>query len=292
MVARRPLDGPRTNAARPIVASMNPRIADLAGGALRYVRRDRKLLSVARQLKGAVAIEPGGPSALFGRDGPVPVYRTLAAVDTLDFSERTIWSEQPQVEAPIRRRLIGEAGHIDAVTDDSYDALLASHVIEHMANPLGALAEWQRVVRPGGHLLLVVPHREGTFDHRRPITSLEHIGEDAEQETGEDDASHLAEILELHDLSRDPGAPSRQIFESRCRENASLRAMHHHVFDSRSVVELCRAAQLTVLELRPKLPFNIVCLCRVDGDSADALTDDRLAKTLAASPFSTDRNAS
>ena len=74
-------------------------------------------------------------------------------------------------------------------------SMLASHVLEHLANPLGALAEWRRVVGAGGHILLIVPQREGTFDHRRPVTKLEHLRADARELTGEDDLTHLPEIL-------------------------------------------------------------------------------------------------
>jgi SAM-dependent methyltransferase len=257
------------------------------------LRRDRALLAAAHRFAGAVALEPGGPSALFGADGLIPVYPQLAALDTLDFAERTLWSDAPQTEAPelttVRRRVIAEAGSLSDTPADSYDAVLASHVLEHLANPLGALLEWGRVVRPGGHVLLIVPHRDGTFDHRRPATSLEHLREDAARETGEEDLTHLPEILELHDLARDPGAPNRAVFEQRSRENPATRAMHHHVFVTRTVAELCAAAALEVLLLRAKEPFNIVCLCRVGDPRGEGLNDSQLSRIERRSLFASDR---
>src|ERR1700730_1353703 len=146
------------------------------------LRRERPLVATARAFKGAVALEPGGPSPLFGARGLVPVYPQLAVLDTLDFSRETLWSEEQAASSEIRprRRLVAEAGDLAALPARAYDVLLASHVIEHIANPLGALAAWSRVVKPGGHLLLVVPHRDGTFDHRRPITTLAHLRARAE----------------------------------------------------------------------------------------------------------------
>ncbi len=243
---------------------------------------------MANTLRGAVALEPGGPSDLFGRLGPIPVYSRLGSLDTLDYSERTIWSNATGQQITPRRHVIAEAGSLGEIPNAGYDALLASHVLEHIANPLGALKEWSRVVRPGGHLLLVMPHRDGTFDHRRPVTTLDHFEADAERNTGEEDLTHLEEILALHDLERDPGAPNREVFEQRCRENHRSRAMHHHVFNSRTVVDLCRAASLQVLVLRPKLPFNIVCLCRV-GDQPGGITDAELTEILSHSPFVSDQ---
>jgi SAM-dependent methyltransferase len=271
-------------------------LLESARDALPLLRRDRAMVAVANALRGAEALEPGGPSMLlFGPLGLVPVYSRLAALDTLDYSEQTIWSAGAKLPRSYRRSLIGEARRIESVLDSSYDAVLASHVIEHIANPIGALREWVRVVRPGGHVLLVVPHRDGTFDHRRPRTSIEHLIRDAELDSGEDDRTHLEEVLALHDLSRDPGAESRESFERRCQENLSTRAMHHHVFDSRLVVEMCRAAGLEVLAIRAKRPFHIVCLARVGGDRAEPGReqpgDEQLATALASSPFASDRGS-
>jgi len=261
------------------------------------LRRQPPLTAAAEPLAGAVALELGGPSALFGARGLVPVYPRLAALDTLDFAERTLWSAQQSAASELkpRRRLVGEAGELADVAPGSYDALLASHVLEHLANPLGGLRAWSRAVRPGGHLLLVVPHRDGTFDHRRPITPLAHMHEDERSGTAEDDLTHLDEVLQLHDLARDPGAPSRDVFEQRCRENARTRGMHHHVFVTRSVIELCRDAGLTVQLIAPRLPFDIVCLCGVAPDAGDGLSgglgEEQIAQALRRSPFPSDRLA-
>jgi SAM-dependent methyltransferase len=257
------------------------------------LRKDPALIAAAGLFEGAVALEPGGPSVWFGPRGLVRVYPRLASLDTLDYAEHTLWSDAAHAQGstltPVRRRLIGEAARLEEVPDDSYDAILSSHVLEHLANPLGALAEWRRVVRPGGHVLLIVPHRDGTFDHRRPVTSLEHLRDDAEHETGEDDLTHLDEMLLLHDLERDPGCPDRETLERRCRDVAFSRAIHHHIFVSQTVAESCEAAGLEVLMIRPKLPFNIVCLCRVGEAPGRGLSESALSGMLRHSPFASDR---
>lgn len=48
------------------------------------------------------------------------------------------------------------------VTDNSADAVLLLDVIEHIAEPARALAEAHRVLRPGGTLIISVPHRGAT----------------------------------------------------------------------------------------------------------------------------------
>jgi len=60
-----------------------------------------------------------------------------------------------------------DTGGLSQLEPNSFDGLVASHVIEHVANPLGVLAEFSRVLRDGGKLLLVVPDRTRTFDAAR-----------------------------------------------------------------------------------------------------------------------------
>lgn len=59
---------------------------------------------------------------------------------------------------------------LSQLASNSLDGLIASHVIEHVANPIEALAEFSRVLRVGGKLLLVVPDRSRTFDAVRVPT--------------------------------------------------------------------------------------------------------------------------
>ena len=50
--------------------------------------------------------------------------------------------------------------------DGEFDAVVASHVLEHLTNAPQALADWHRVVRPGGAVLLGLPM------HLSPIAAL------------------------------------------------------------------------------------------------------------------------
>lgn len=42
--------------------------------------------------------------------------------------------------------------------DNSFDQVLAVHVIEHLEDVMKAMAEFHRVTRPGGRLYIVTPH--------------------------------------------------------------------------------------------------------------------------------------
>ncbi len=54
----------------------------------------------------------------------------------------------------------------------SQDFILSSHVIEHCEDPIGAMKNWVRVLKPNGMLLLAAPNKEHTFDKKRKPTVL------------------------------------------------------------------------------------------------------------------------
>lgn len=53
--------------------------------------------------------------------------------------------------------ILGDAADLSLFADESFDAVFSSHVLEHMEDMQGALNEWCRVIKPGGHLCLYVP---------------------------------------------------------------------------------------------------------------------------------------
>lgn len=80
-------------------------------------------------------------------------------------------SEFPLIDADI----LDDAQELLTFRDSTYDFVIASHVIEHMSDPIGAIAAWMRVLRSGGLLYLVVPDKRFIFDRNRPLTELDHI---------------------------------------------------------------------------------------------------------------------
>ena len=186
----------------------------------------------------------------------------------MNFSSRTTWENDLiddgefvfDAKKTAGRQYLREASSLVGIPDASYDFVLSSHCLEHTANPLAALREWGRVTREAGHLLLVLPEPGGTFDRRRTVTTLAHLREDFAHQTGEDDLTHLPEILALHDLARDPLAGSPDQFRARSGRNFENRCLHHHVFDLALMREILNETGWDVVETEQLRPMHLIAL--------------------------------
>jgi SAM-dependent methyltransferase len=263
---------------------------------IRYEYRVTDYKLYVDQFSEGSGIEIGGPSRIFEYFGAIPIYPHIKELDGVNFAGRTVWEgnidQGKTFRYDERKRLgyqyIGEAADLSFIADEKYDFLISSNCLEHLANPLKAIGEWLRVLKPDGALLIVVPHKDKTFDHKRPVTRLEHLLEDARNNTSEDDSTHLPEILEWHDLALDSPAGTPEQFRERCRNNIDNRCMHHHVFSASLLSEIFRHLDIQVLSIDILNDGNIVILVRKHG----ILVPDTqmLNDALLKSPFKTDRN--
>ena len=220
-------------------------------------------------VKNKSGLEIGGPSDVFShRYSPLPIYKAVSSLDNCDTAEKTVWATHSgnytfhPDKAP-GKTIICDGSELSVVADNSYDFILSSHNLEHLANPIKALKEWQRITRPGGGLILVLPFYEKTFDHRRKPTPVSHMLDDFISAVKEDDLTHLPEILELHDLSMDLAAGNAEAFRSRSLDNFTNRCLHHHVFNEANSRELLIQIGMTVLAVETALPYHIFLLARM-----------------------------
>ncbi len=254
-------------------------------------------------LTGTNGLEIGGPSNIFKGTGLIPVYRVIGNLDGCNFNENTVWEghitegqEKYLYQRGKRKgyQYVKDAVDLSGIGNEQYDFLLSSHAVEHIANPLKAISEWLRVLKTGGVLLMVVPHKDGTFDHKRPVTQLQHLIDDFDRSTAEDDRTHFDEIMELHDLRLDPAAGDMTSFRRRSMKNYENRCLHHHVFDTNLVIQTVDYFKLQILDIQLGLPYHIVVLARKTSsyeDVSNSLFLSSAANYKNHSPFPTDRNA-
>jgi len=183
-------------------------------------------------------LEIGGPSPLFNKNGVFPIYELVDQLDGCNFSTNTIWEGQltpggkyQYTDGKWGYQYVLEGADLNLIENSKYDFVLGSHCLEHMANPIKAIEEWLRVLKKDGLIFLVLPNKDHCFDHKRSVTYFNHLLEDYKINTGEDDLTHLNEILELHDLEMDKPAGTKDQFRERSLKNFENRTLHHHVFD-------------------------------------------------------------
>ncbi len=211
-------------------------------------------------------IEIGGPSDLFKANGQMPLYPFAAQVDGCNFSSQTAWEGNitegktyAYDEAKKGHQFICDGVDVPIIPKGSYDFVLSCNNLEHIANPLKAIANWLLLLKPtGGALVLVLPRKESNFDHKRPTTTFKHLLEDYQNNTGEDDLTVLEEVLKLHDLRLDPRAGTKQQFKERSENNFNNRCLHHHIFDVALLVEICQYFKLKIVLQQSKVGNHIV----------------------------------
>lgn len=76
---------------------------------------------------------------------------------------------------------VDSAEHLDTIADASQDFLVANHVFEHLENPILAMKNWMRVLKPGGVLFAAIPDSMSTFDRNRARTTFAHLLKDYEK---------------------------------------------------------------------------------------------------------------
>lgn len=95
---------------------------------------------------------------------------------------------------------------LSPLPDESQDFVIASHVLEHLADPIGMLAEIERVLKPGGYALVLLPDKRFTFDAPRDVTPLEHLVEEHAAKVTEVSDEHVREFVtkaSVHDVPAD-----------------------------------------------------------------------------------------
>jgi len=270
--------------------------------AARYVfpEKPRTLAAWKKLVASGRGLEIGGPSRMFSREGLLPIYPIIQGLDNCNFSQNTVWEGTIREEAgfqydadrPKGRQYIAEAIDLSMVGSKMYDFVLSCHSIEHTANPIQALTEWMRVLKEDGRVLLVVPHKEGSFDHRRSVTALSHLLEDFKNNTKEEDMTHLSEILRLHDIDRDWGVPDAKAFEQRARQNPQNRCLHQHVFNTQLVLEIVNHLGLQIVSAEALRPFHIIVAAEKVAKNQAPQNEPFLSKDSkwrSTSPFDGDR---
>jgi SAM-dependent methyltransferase len=120
-----------------------------------------------------------------------------------------------------------------AVPDASQDFVIANHVLEHTENPVAALRNILRTLRPGGILFLTLPDKRFTFDVDRPVTPFEHLLKDEAEGPEGSRAGHYREFGELVN-----GLRGEELERYVARNETPSDDIHFHVWTQTDMLEM------------------------------------------------------
>lgn len=118
------------------------------------------------------------------------------------------------------------------IADSSIDFLIACHVIEHVKNPLLAIEKAWDKLKPKGKFILLVPHKDLTFDAQRELTTQDHFILDYKRPLKERDFLHFVEFYEKAFVSSNPFEKAVQAFNSK---NSDI---HYHTWNESSFLTM------------------------------------------------------
>jgi SAM-dependent methyltransferase len=195
-------------------------------------------------------LEIGGPSPIFRKY--LPIYPYAKKIEFVNFSDKTVWEGDLKPEVNYLnnksgRQHILEGDNLSSFKNGQFDFVLSSNCIEHIANPIKAILEWKRITSK--YLIIVIPKKDNNFDKNRPITSFEHLLDDFKSNMGEDDLTHMDEVIKLTDFSKAYFDGSKEDFAERCKENYTHRCIHHHVFDDSLIKKILGYVNLKIIDL-------------------------------------------
>jgi len=206
----------------------------------------RKRLAV-RYLKGA-GLEIGP----LHQPTPLPPGVRVTYVDYATQQENIRRFPEIDPSGIVTTDLIDDGFTLSTITDASQDFIIANHVLEHAANPIQVLVNWERLLKPGGIMFLSVPIGARCFDKGRAITSPDHFVADYQAVKGGDrgefdrmNREHYREWLTISapsiNRSKHGETPPRtdaelaEQVQQMAEESAEI---HFHVFSRESLVAL------------------------------------------------------
>jgi SAM-dependent methyltransferase/glycosyltransferase involved in cell wall biosynthesis len=199
-----------------------PPVAELLGPASTALRA----VYAQRYLRGRGAEFGALQNAL-----PLPEKARAFFVDELTYAAARRRYPELDGQPLIHPSIVGTVQHLP-LRSGCLDFAIANHLLEHAKDPICALREILRVVRPGGIVFASVPDVGNPLDRGRSVTSIDHLIADHERrsERAEQDLAHYREAI----TSAHPHMGSEdleRLIRARTEEKESI---HFHTFDEES----------------------------------------------------------
>lgn len=150
-------------------------------------------------------------------------------------SAKNLQQQYPELSAlsVLDPDIIDDGEKLLTLPNNTYDFVIANHMIEHCQNPIGAIQNFLRVLKVGGILYMGVPNKHYTFDRDRPLTTLDHLVQDYQEGPEWSKQDHYQEYVRLVDKM-----PEAKIAERMKLLLDMDYSIHFHVWQPDSFLEL------------------------------------------------------
>lgn len=164
----------------------------------------------------------------------VPEWAKVKYVDRLSIPD--LKKQYPEIETQglTAPDIVDDGELLETVADASQDFVIANHFIEHCQNPLLALKNMFRVLKPKGILYLGVPDKRFTFDVDRPVTPLQHILEDYQEGPARSKQMHFEEWVRVVEKVGGETDAEKRVNEL-LEQDYSI---HYHVWTQAEMLEM------------------------------------------------------
>jgi predicted SAM-dependent methyltransferase len=151
--------------------------------------------------------------------------------------------------------IIADGERLESISDATQDFVIANHFVEHCQNPIAAILNMFRVLKPGGVLYLALPDKRCSFDVDRPVTPFEHLLRDYHDGPAWSRRQHFEEWTRLVNKVLDDEEAERQIALNLEMDYS----IHYHVWTQAEMFEL-------VVELRKMVSFELELSLKNGGE--------------------------
>jgi ubiquinone/menaquinone biosynthesis C-methylase UbiE len=117
---------------------------------------------------------------------------------------RTQYRNDPRVNNIVQVQIVWQDSTYPFFDDNAFDFVINSHVLEHVTNPGRSIAEWLRIIQPGGILYMVVPDKNFCFDRRRAVTTVSHLMNEYDENVNKTTIEHYEDFI-LYTQGEDAG---------------------------------------------------------------------------------------
>ena len=202
--------------------------------------------------KLAAAYLQGNGIEIGALDQPLPLPRRahVTYVDRMTVPDLRRQYPELQSLALMPVHVVDDGETLALFADNSQDFVIANHFIEHCANPIAALENHFRVLKPGGCLFMATPDKRFTFDKCRAVTPLSHFRHDYEGCPDMTKEQHFEEFVRGMNDFHQQGLTEAQIQKNTHDLLAQDYSIHYHVWTAPSWLEF-------LVSLRPLLDFEI-----------------------------------